>query len=225
MSRSIFPRRAVVTACVACAAAVLVAACAGTPVAQSDIRYDLGPATAAAASAASTAAPGSTGSRALPPLKVLDVSAPPQLDTDGIVYRLAADSQRMGRYAGSHWTTSPARLLTMRLRASLGAHATVLSGADSVSAPLLKVELDQFEQVFDGPTQSSGVLSARATLIARGKVVAQRAFTLRVPAASADAAGGVRALAAASDAFAGELGAWLGTQMGQLRQEPVALAP
>jgi cholesterol transport system auxiliary component len=200
MSRSIFHRRAALTACVAFAAAALVAACAGNPSVLNDIRYDLGP------------PPATTVSGTLPPLKVLEVSAPSQLDNDGILYRLSSDSQRTARYANSRWTMSPARLLTLRLRASLGAHATVLSGADAVQAPMLMVELDQFEQVFDSATESAGVLTARATLIQGGKVIGQRVFVARARAASPDAAGGVRALAAAADDFTGQLVAWLGAQ-------------
>jgi cholesterol transport system auxiliary component len=122
------------------------------------------------------------------------------------------DSQRTARYANSRWTMSPARLLTERLRTSLGAQATVLSGADSVQAPMLKVELYEFEQVFESSTESSGVLSARATLMQGGKVLAQRSFVTRAPASTPDAAGGVRALQAASDDFANQLGAWLSAQ-------------
>ncbi|TAM00843.1 MAG: ABC transporter [Paraburkholderia sp.] len=206
MSRSIFSCRAARTALVALAAAALVAACAGRPFALNETRYDLGPVSM------------TPSAGALPPLKVLEVSAPPPLDNDGILYRLSTDAQRTGRYAHSRWTMSPARLLTMRLRTSLGAHATVLSGADAVQAPMLKVELDQFEQVFASATESFGVLTARATLIQGGKVIAQRAFVARVPASSPDAAGGVRALAAASDDFVGQVGAWLGTQ--QLADSP-----
>ncbi|WP_322010439.1 ABC-type transport auxiliary lipoprotein family protein [Paraburkholderia sp. J12] len=184
----------------ALAAATLLAACAGNSAALSDIRYDLGP-----PAQASAAGP-------LPPLKVLEVSAPPPLDNDGILYRLSADSQRSARYANSRWTMSPARLLTLRLRNVLGTRATVLSGADAVQAPMLKVELDQFEQVFDNPNQSSGVLTARATLMQGGKVIAQREFVARAPAGTPDAAGGVHALAAASDDFVSQVGVWLSSQ-------------
>lgn len=206
MTRSIFHGRAALRALAAFAAAALVGACAGNPASINEVRYDLGPPPEMAV----------TGT--LPPLKVLEVNVPPQLDNDGILYRLSANEQRTSRYAHSRWTMSPARLLTLRLRMSLGEHATVLSGADAVQAPLLKIELDQFEQVFDSATQSSGVLMARATLIRSGRVVAQRVFVARAPAVSPDAAGGVRALAAASDDFVGQVGAWLGTQQRALAQ-------
>jgi cholesterol transport system auxiliary component len=182
------------------AAAALVAACAGRSAALNDIRYDLGPPAPASAQGP------------LPPLKVLEVSAPPPLDNDGIIYRLSVDPQRTGRYADSRWTMSPARLMTLRLRAALGARATVLTGADAVSAPMLKIELDQFEQVFDNPTESAGVVAGRATLLQGGKVIAQHTFVARAPASTPDAQGGVRALAAASDDFVSQVSAWLSAQ-------------
>jgi cholesterol transport system auxiliary component len=210
--------RRVLASLAALALGTLLAACAGGPSSVTDIRYDLGlqsaqatQATQAAAAAQSTQAAPAT-SAAKPPLKVLAVIAPPPLDNDGILYRMNFDSQRTARYANSRWTMSPARLLTERLRTSLGAQATVLSGADAVQAPMLKVELYEFEQVFESSTESSGVLSARATLMQGGKVLAQRSFVTRAPASTPDAAGGVRALQAASDDFANQLGAWLSAQ-------------
>lgn len=184
----------------ALAVGTLVAACAGNQAALSDIRYDLGPIEA-------QPAPPS-----LPPLKVLEVSAPATLDNDGILYRISGDAQRESRYANSRWSMSPARLLTQRLRTSLSSRATVLSGGDAVPAPMLKVELTQFEQVFDNSASSSGVLAARATLMQGGKVIAQRSFISRAPASSQDAAGGAAALRAASDDFAGQISAWLSVQ-------------
>ena len=197
MSRPIYPLCRVALAAFA---ASLLAACASNAAALSDIRYDLGPASAKPALGA------------LPPLKVLDVGAPPTLDNDGFMYRIGYASLQSARYANSHWTMSPARLLTQRLRAALTSQATVLTGADAVPAPVLKVELDQFEQVFDNATTSSGVLSARATLIQGGKVIGQRNFVARAPASTPDAAGGARALAFASDELVGQIAAWLSMQ-------------
>ncbi|PLZ03472.1 ABC transporter [Burkholderia sp. WAC0059] len=192
------PGRLALAALVLCAG---LSACAGNPAAIADTRYDLGP----------PGAPPAAGT--LPPVKVLDVSAPPALDNDSFAYRLSyADPQRIAHYAGSHWTMSPARLLTQRLRAALASKATVLSGGDAVAAPMLKVELDEFEQVFDSSTESSGVLSARATLIQNGRVLGQHTFVARAPASSPDAEGGASALAAASDQLVGQISAWLSVQ-------------
>ena len=64
-----------------------------------------------------------------------------------------------------------------------------------------------------GPGRSEGVLRLRATLVDNApegeSFVGQRVFVLRKPAASADAAGGVQALTAATDAAGDEIEAWL----------------
>jgi cholesterol transport system auxiliary component len=180
---------------------VLVAGCAGTSAGGADVRYDFGP-PGVAASAAS-----------LPAVKVLEVSAPPVLESDQLIYRLSyADAQQTGSYANSHWAMTPSQLLTQRLRGALGSHGTVLTAADGVAAPVLKVDLTDFEQVFDSPTQSHAAIGARATLIRNGKLVGQRTFSAQTPAASADAAGGARALATASDDLVAQIAAWLGAQ-------------
>ncbi len=175
--------------------------CAGTPSALSDIRYDLGPAPQTA-----TAGP-------MPAVKVLDVTAPETLDSDKLIYRLSyADAQQTASYANSHWTMAPAALLTQRLRNALSQRGTVLTGADGVRAPVLKVDLNEFEQIFDSQTESHGSVTARATLTQGGKVIAQRTFISRAPARSSDAAGGAQALAAASDDLVAQISAWLGVQ-------------
>jgi cholesterol transport system auxiliary component len=144
---------------------------------------------------------------------VLDVTAPETLASDKLIYRLSyADAQQTASYANSRWTMMPSQLLTQRLRDALSQRGTVLTGADGVSAPVLKVDLNEFEQVFDSQTQSHGAVTARATLIHRGKVLAQRTFMASAPASSADAAGGAQALAAASDDLVAQISTWLGAQ-------------
>jgi cholesterol transport system auxiliary component len=180
---------------------VLAEGCAGTPATLSDIRYDFGPPNPAV----------SAGN--LPTVKVLDVSAPGVLESDRLMYRLSyADAQQTATYANSHWTMMPSQLLTQRLRSALSSHGTVLTGADGVSAPVLRVDLSEFEQVFDSQSDSHAAITARATLTKNGKVLGQRTFTARAPASSADAAGGARALATASDDLVAQIGAWLGGQ-------------
>jgi cholesterol transport system auxiliary component len=163
--------------------------------------YDLGPANPPAFSAS------------LPALRMYDVRAPRALDSDAILYRLSyADPRRTASYANSRWTMTPAQLLTQRLRAALSTHGTVLAGGAEVDVPLLTIDLEQFEQVFDGEGKSHGALTARVTLMSQGKVVAQRTFIVNAPASMPDAEGGVNALAQASDDFIAQLVAWLGTQ-------------
>ncbi len=137
----------------------MLTACASQPSAMPNARYDLGalPAAATAANVA-PAAP-------MPPVKVLAVSAPRNLETDSFGYRLSyVDAQRTGSYWNSHWTMPPAQLLTQRLRETLAARGPVLSGADPVRAvPLLEVELTRFEQVFDARDADAGRPRRRAT--------------------------------------------------------------
>ncbi len=77
-------------------AAALLTGCVGTPSAIADIRYDFGPALPAA----------STGG--MPAVKVLDVAAPAQLESDKLIYRPHfVDAQRMASYANAHWTMTP----------------------------------------------------------------------------------------------------------------------
>ncbi|MCG1055816.1 PqiC family protein [Mycetohabitans sp. B5] len=180
-------------------------------------RYDLGaPAMAVypgpmspngAASRAGAASP------AFGPFKLVDMGAPAGLDSDGIVYRLAyAHAQQLRTYTSNRWTATPAQLLTQRLRALLGARGAVVSPGDPVSAPVLRVELLDFEQIFDKPGASRGVVALRATLLRRGGQFMQATFRADVPAPSADAIGGVRALAQASDVALSQLVDWLASQ-------------
>jgi cholesterol transport system auxiliary component len=78
---------------------------------------------------------------------------------------------------------------------------------------MLRIELEEFSQVFDTATQSWGLLRLRATLLDNmqggEKLLAQRTFVIRKPAPAPDATGGAQALAAATDAAADEIGQWL----------------
>lgn len=187
--------------CAAVLAFSMLTGCAGTPAALSDIRYDFGP------------APLPATSGPMPAVKVLDVSAPETLASDKLIYRLSyADAQQTAAYANSHWTMAPSELLTQRLRNALSMRGTVLTGSDGVAAPVLKVDLNEFEQIFDSQTQSHGAVTARATLTQGGKVIGQRTFISRAPASTTDAAGGAQALATASDDLVSQISAWLGVQ-------------
>lgn len=184
----------------------LAAGCAGNSAVLSNVRYDLGPATPGAAPSVVTAGPG-------PALKVLDVAAPDALDSDKFSYRLAyVDAQHVAVYRDSRWTAPPAQLLTQQLRGALSSRGTVLEGSDGVRAPTLKVDLNEFEQVFDGQSQSHGAVTARATLTLDGKVLGQRTFVARAPSSTPDAVGGARALATASNELVSQIAAWVGMQ-------------
>lgn len=77
----------------------------------------------------------------------------------------------------------------------------------------LRLELEEFSQLFDTPNTSQALLRLRATLTQRSvgseSLLAQRSFVLQRPAPTPDAIGGVRALTAAADAVVLEVEAWL----------------
>lgn len=152
-------------------------------------------------------------------LVVAEVAAPAWMDNSGIYYRLAyRDAAQPRAYALSHWVMSPAGLLGQRLRANIAraSKAGVFTPADGVRAGYaLRLELDEFSQVFDAPKSSRAVLRLRASLIRQRGVVAQRTFEVEQAAATPDAEGGVRALIAASDAAGEKLIDWLAASMGK----------
>ncbi|APD12251.1 hypothetical protein NA29_06550 [Pandoraea sputorum] len=204
---------------------VLVAGCAAPAPSGALARFDLGPPTmpasaaagangaAGAAGAAGANAPASdvaaAGAQQLSPLKVV-VNAPSWLDSDLIYYRLPASEGDQARvYANSRWLASPARLFGDRLRAALSVDRAVLAAGDPAAAPALRVELEEFAQYFDSTSASHGVVQVRATLFDGPKLLAQTTLRSQAPAGSADAAGGARALATASDAVQKQLIQWL----------------
>ncbi|SUA90622.1 ABC-type transport auxiliary lipoprotein family protein [Pandoraea pulmonicola] len=212
--------RALATWCLYAGVAALVAGCASSAPSGGLTRFDLGPPTVPAAStgnaavvaaASDVAASGASGAGAsrLSPLKVV-VNAPNWLDSDVIYYRLPSSEGDQARaYANSRWLASPARLFGDRLRGALSVERAVLAAGDPTAAPALRVELEEFSQYFDSASASHGVVQVRATLFDGPKLLAQTTLRAQAPAASADAAGGARALATASDAVQTQLIQWL----------------
>lgn len=158
------------------------------------------------------------------PLAVADIEAPAALDSTAVLYRLVyANAQQLQPYALARWSMTPARLLRQRLREQLSQQRAVLNPGDSVAlagaptqttpARTLRLELEEFSQLFESPQQSLGLLRLRATVLQAGpggeKLLAQRNLVVQRPAPSADAPGGVQALSAAADAAVQELTQWL----------------
>jgi cholesterol transport system auxiliary component len=174
--------------------------------------YDFGPgATAPAASAP-----------VHPTLVLADIEASGALDGSAVVYRLGyADANQLRPYAHARWSAPPPQLVRQRLRQQLARDRVVLDLGDSAAlareggkAPrVLRIDLEEFSHLFETPAQSWGLLRLRATLMentpAGEKLLAQRTFVVREPAPSADAPGGVRALAAATDAAGDQIAGWL----------------
>jgi cholesterol transport system auxiliary component len=182
-------------------AGLLAAACSLAPAQRAPITtWDFGP------------APAPSSARLAGTLLVLPVEAPAWLDSPAMVYRLAyADQAEPRIYANSRWVASPSVLLTERLRATLAAAgAAVATPGDGIrNGRTLRVEVEQFDQIFDAPAASQGVLRLRATLVVDGRLGAQKVFEARGPAGGADAKGGALALGAAADRAIGELIGWL----------------
>jgi cholesterol transport system auxiliary component len=165
--------------------------------------FDFGPPAALAADTAKASAVA---------VVVHDITSPAWMDHSAMYYRLAyRNAANPMPYAQSGWVMSPAALLTQRLRLSLTAPADGTIRRTGTNAPpiyALRAELVEFEQVFDQPGHSRGVLRLRASLEGEG-IWAQRTFTIEKPAPSADAAGGVTALTECSDALAARIREWV----------------
>ncbi len=183
------------------ACTVLLPACSSIGRSAPTTLYDLGP-----LRTQQTALP------ALPPISVAGVQAPVWLDGSMMFYRLHyANSQQPRPYSQARWTMTPAQLLTQQLKARIAQVGGVaLSASDgAVDVPVLRIEADDFTQHFESPQQSTGQVALRASVYRGRSLVAQRSFIRQAPAPSADAAGGVSALAAASDAAIADIILWM----------------
>lgn len=207
------------------AAALAVAGCSALPAPppRADV-YDFGPGTMPAAAAIANAP--ATQAAALPPLALADVGTTGLPEgSSALLYRLAyANAQQLRTYGQARWSQPPAALLQQALHERLGQRRVVLSGDDGLALQLgqgrlpgvLRVQLEEFSQVFSAPDTSTGLVRVRAVLGDAGAagetLVAQRVFSAQRPAATPDAAGGAQALAAAAAQVADELAQWVQQQ-------------
>ena len=154
----------------------------------------------------------------LPPLALAEVEANAALDSTAVLYRLAyTDALVLRPYAQARWSMAPAQLVRQRVREHLSLRRAVLNPGESASAATtpatLRLELEEFSQLFESTTASTGLIRLRATVLQAGgtgeKLIGQKTFIVQSPAPSADAAGGARALTAATDAAVLELDQWL----------------
>jgi cholesterol transport system auxiliary component len=140
---------------------------------------------------------------AQPRLRLGSVEAAPGLEGSEMRYRLAYQNPaRVFAYTESRWAAPPDKLIAQRLEQRL---------LPAGSAPCtLRVTLDTFDQVFDKPDSSRGVVRLLASLSqggARGPAV-QSSIAAEQATPSADARGGVAALTAATDNAIAQLLAW-----------------
>ncbi len=155
------------------------------------------------------------GSESAVPMTV-DVHAPFWIDSLGIEYRLAyAEPNRLRDYSQARWAGPPASLIQQRLMQRLG----LLPFGQAGARCLLRVDVDEFSQVFDTAQTSRGLLKARVTVFdgQRNKVL-EREMRIEKPAMSGDSRGGVAALTMAVEQLAVDLQALQaeGTRSGAL---------
>jgi len=198
-------------------AALFLSACSALPDKPTrSSMYDFGP--------GNLTAPPATRQPNLPPIAIDDISTSGgALDNMGVLYRLAyQDAQLLRSYTLARWSMPPAQLVRQRLRDTLSQRRTVFGAGDSaalnrsqnpVLPRLLRLELEEFNQVFSAADTSVGVIRMRATLVevtpAGERLIGQRSVAVQRPAPTSDAPGGVRALTAATDAAIEELDQWL----------------
>lgn len=181
--------------------------------------YDFGPGNMAAQPTTRQAA-----LPALPALAIDDISTSGgALENQAVLYRLTyQDAQELRPYTLARWAMPPAQLVRQRLREQLGQRRNIFDARgglalnrsqNAVLPILLRLDLEEFSQVFTTPDTSVGLIRLRATLIEQAtsgeKLIAQRSVVVQRPAPSADAQGGVKALTAATDAAIEEIDVWL----------------
>ena len=211
-----FVRRSSLRVGATAALLVLLGACSALPDRpQRPVTYDFGP--------GAITAPTAGADKPLPALALAEVEPSGLLEgSTGVLYRLAyADAQKLLPYAQARWSTPAAQLVRQRLRETLGQRRAVFSAGESAALMrtngalprILRVDLEEFSQIFDSPVSSAGVVRLRVTLLDStpegDRLLGQRLVVVQRPAASPDAAGGVRALAQAADAAAQEIEVWL----------------
>jgi cholesterol transport system auxiliary component len=114
-------------------------------------------------------------------------------------------------YAHARWNAPPAQLFVQRLKARIArSGGTVLPAADgAINIPLLRIDTDDFTQIFTSPGSSVGQVALRVSVFQGRTLVAQKSILKEVAAPSADAAGGAKALMDASDAAITDIMSWL----------------
>jgi cholesterol transport system auxiliary component len=133
-------------------------------------------------------------------LALTEVIAPSWLESQNIYYRLEGVEQRA--YAQSRWAVPPAQLVAVRARDKTDGETY-----------LLKIELDDYSQVFETPSSSIGRVQLRATLLSNGRMLAQNSFSAGRPAPTANALGAVRALTEATESALNDLANWVESQV------------
>lgn len=127
------------------------------------------------------------------PIRSAEVVPAPWLASTAMQYRLAyAQPTRRQFYLENRWVAQPGQLVELAVKRSMKTSETAVSS----SGCRLRVDLDEFVQVFDEEARSRGIVEARAALLAprTDQLIATRGFAVIRPSLTPDAVGGVMAL-------------------------------
>lgn len=123
------------------------------------------------------------------------IDAAPGLDSRDIRYRLTyKNPSRIYAYSESRWAAIPAALFAQYLQ-----NRVVFSNSNATSCKV-RLKLESFDQVFDTPQSSKGVLKLQVFIEkSTGRPILQQEVTVESPAETTDAQGGVTSLITSAD--------------------------
>jgi len=160
---------------------------------------------------------------------VQDPIAPLWLDSRDMYYRLAYDEPaRLRRYASSRWALSPVQLLGTLLRTRMGeatARGAAIRDYGLESDFWVRIELEEFNQVFDTDQQGRALVRLKVALNERlrRRLLAQRTFVAEAACPSPNAQGAVLGLRVASERAVADVVDWVAKLVAEA--EPAASAP
>lgn len=136
----------------------------------------------------------------------IEVRAPLWFDSLGIDYRLGySEPNRLREYSRARWVGPPAQLIQLRLIRDLG----YIPSGQGKAACVLRVDIDEFSQVFDTAETSRAVLQGRVQWLdrSRGRLL-EKQIVLQAQASSPDSQGGVTAMGQLVGELSGSIAAW-----------------
>jgi len=144
------------------------------------------------------------------------VYVPDWMDDSLMVYRLDyVNSQQVRFYTESSWASSPSKLFRTRMDSylmAIGNRSASILESESIS---LKIAFEDFSQHFTDEHTCIGRVALRASLYRGQELLAQQRFIAEESAESADAVGGAKAIAKASDAAIANIMNWVSIRAGR----------
>ena len=135
------------------------------------VTYDFGPGAVTSAVAVNSVVP-----QALAPIALAEIESGSALNGTAVLYRLMyANAQELRPYAQARWSMPPAQLLRQRLREHLGKSRGVVNPGEAVASTIspwvVRLELEEFSQLFESTSASVGLLRMRATVIQAHRIM------------------------------------------------------